>query len=549
MERFKACEKEMKTKAFSREGLNAAAKLDPKEQLKFELCQWITTMVDELSRQIEQSEAEIESLQLAKKKKDSEKEARLDELETMNERRGWHVGRLELILRLLENGNLQVDAVAEAKDDIAYFVESNTVSHSSPLPSLVVLTRSIYTQEEDFEEDEGIYDELNLQEEEDIYGLNKDDDIESHDSVSVAEETPSIPPTPSTTAPALFSPPPRTPAKEAPVEKSPAQVKVPTKPSPTATRKMTLDSTTAPRPNFIAANTTPSRTNASNATIELGVPTPRTAPVPTVLPPIRYAAAAAAANAPLPPPASLPPPAVVAAPVSAPPPGLPLPPSISAPASVSTTADSRVTSSVSSPELAKNVLPTSQPGVGMSLVSPAMSAASLNVRLPSLRQFVDESNFRRIRAFEILVLILMSNDREVTRMGLHRSRRLWRRYLLTRNNSNNSNHRLHPRCPLNTNNNSSPLNSSSNNNNCRSSSNHNSSSSNNSNNSNNRNRQLLSVARKDLLERRLAHRANRGYQVVSPISLPASNLRNRNVRFSPSLSSSSLGVGADAVGE
>ena len=130
MERFKACEKEMKTKAFSREGLNAAAKLDPKEQLKFELCQWITTMVDELSRQIEQSEAEIESLQLAKKKKDSEKEARLEELETMNERRGWHVGRLELILRLLENGGLQVEMVAEAKDDIAYFVESNTVRPS-----------------------------------------------------------------------------------------------------------------------------------------------------------------------------------------------------------------------------------------------------------------------------------------------------------------------------------------------------------------------------------------------------------------------------------
>lgn len=130
MERFKACEKEMKTKAFSKEGLNATAKLDPKEQLKMELCNWVTTMVDELARQVEVTESEIEVITLAKKKKDTEKEARLDELETLNERRNWHVGRLELILRLLENGNLSVDSVAEAKDDIAYFVESNTVCDS-----------------------------------------------------------------------------------------------------------------------------------------------------------------------------------------------------------------------------------------------------------------------------------------------------------------------------------------------------------------------------------------------------------------------------------
>jgi CCR4-NOT transcription complex subunit 3 len=126
MERFKACEKEMKTKAFSKEGLSAAAKLDPKEQQKMELCHWITTMVDELGRQVEQAEAEIETLQLLKKKKDSDREQRLDELETLNERRAWHINRLELILRLLENGNLQTETVADVKDDIAYFVESNT---------------------------------------------------------------------------------------------------------------------------------------------------------------------------------------------------------------------------------------------------------------------------------------------------------------------------------------------------------------------------------------------------------------------------------------
>lgn len=128
MERFKACEKEMKTKAFSKEGLNAATKLDPKEQQKLEMCQWIGSMVEELSRQVEQAEAELEQIQSTRgKKKDSEREQRLEELENLNERRAWHINRLELILRLLENGNLQTDAVTNIKEDIAYFVESNTV--------------------------------------------------------------------------------------------------------------------------------------------------------------------------------------------------------------------------------------------------------------------------------------------------------------------------------------------------------------------------------------------------------------------------------------
>jgi CCR4-NOT transcription complex subunit 3 len=140
MEKFKACEKEMKTKAFSKEGLSAAAKLDPKEQQKLDLCQWIQTMVEELSRQVEQAEAELETIQgLKSKKKDSEREARLEELERLNERRSWHINRLELILRLLENGNLQTDSVTNVKDDIAYFVESNTVSQH-------ILSASLYSR-------------------------------------------------------------------------------------------------------------------------------------------------------------------------------------------------------------------------------------------------------------------------------------------------------------------------------------------------------------------------------------------------------------------
>ncbi|KAI7098507.1 hypothetical protein KC316_g21145, partial [Hortaea werneckii] len=68
MEMFKAVEKEMKTKAYSKEGLSAAAKLDPKEQEKLELCNFLGEMVDELARQIESQEAEAETLHAGLKK-------------------------------------------------------------------------------------------------------------------------------------------------------------------------------------------------------------------------------------------------------------------------------------------------------------------------------------------------------------------------------------------------------------------------------------------------------------------------------------------------
>lgn len=129
MEKFKACEKEMKTKAFSKEGLIASAKLDPKAQAKQEVTDWVQTQVEALLLQVEQSEAEIESLQGAGKKKGKANSTvgRLEELEHLNERRKWHISRLEIILRLLDNGSMATERVQDLKEDVNYFVESNTV--------------------------------------------------------------------------------------------------------------------------------------------------------------------------------------------------------------------------------------------------------------------------------------------------------------------------------------------------------------------------------------------------------------------------------------
>jgi CCR4-NOT transcription complex subunit 3 len=114
MERFKACEKELKTKAFSKEGLNAATKIDPKEQEKEELCSWVNDTVESLSMQLEKFDAELEMLLVLikkSKKHDTSKSERLEQVKHQIERHKFHILKLEIILRMLENGNLSFEEV------------------------------------------------------------------------------------------------------------------------------------------------------------------------------------------------------------------------------------------------------------------------------------------------------------------------------------------------------------------------------------------------------------------------------------------------------
>jgi CCR4-NOT transcription complex subunit 3 len=173
MEKFKAVEKAMKTKAYSKEGLSAAAKLDPKERAKMEACDFLGTMVDELERQIETLEAEGESIQatMKKGKNQASKADRMAEIERITERHKWHQGKLELIKRSLENGGVETEQVNDLEETIRYYVTDG--------------------MNEDFMEDDEMYDDLNLDEEEDNYGMNNDNDrVSSQDTQSIQEEAP-----------------------------------------------------------------------------------------------------------------------------------------------------------------------------------------------------------------------------------------------------------------------------------------------------------------------------------------------------------------------
>lgn len=172
MEKFKAVEKEMKTKAYSKEGLQLASKLDPKDKEKLEVVEFLQHMNEELDRQVETIEAEVEGLQatLKKGKKDSAKAERISELEETAERHKWHMSKLELLQRALQNGNVETEQVKEIEEGIKYYVDSN--------------------QEPDFMEDDTMYDDLNLQEEEAIFGLGPEADrVSSQDTQSIQDDS------------------------------------------------------------------------------------------------------------------------------------------------------------------------------------------------------------------------------------------------------------------------------------------------------------------------------------------------------------------------
>lgn len=174
MEKFKAVEKEMKTKAYSKEGLMASIRLDPMAQKKADLQNFLSDCTSELDRQIEACEAEAESLtvHLRKGKKDSSKADRVAEVERQVECHKWHQGRLELIMRLLENGKLDTEQVERVRDNIKFYVDSN--------------------QDVDFQDydNDTIYDELDLDEEnaEDLYGIGADADRSSQDTQSIQDD-------------------------------------------------------------------------------------------------------------------------------------------------------------------------------------------------------------------------------------------------------------------------------------------------------------------------------------------------------------------------
>lgn len=127
MERFKVCEKEAKTKAFSKEGLSAAAsRQDPKDKAKGESREWLNSTVDTLGEQVEEFEAELEEVSSGPSRgKKSKPPPRVNHLEESIARHKAHITRLEQLLRLLDNDEVSVEDIEGLQDLVDDYLERN----------------------------------------------------------------------------------------------------------------------------------------------------------------------------------------------------------------------------------------------------------------------------------------------------------------------------------------------------------------------------------------------------------------------------------------
>lgn len=126
MERFKEVEKVSKMKQFSYEGLEMQAKLGARgldEAKKNDASRYIIEVLEELNRQNELLSGELS--QLNHKKKLGAVQQSIDDVTEKFERNNTHIGKLELILRNLENDRLEPERIDEIRDDLDYYVENN----------------------------------------------------------------------------------------------------------------------------------------------------------------------------------------------------------------------------------------------------------------------------------------------------------------------------------------------------------------------------------------------------------------------------------------
>merc|ERR1712238_473855 len=123
MEQFKVCEKETKTKTYSKEGLARAEKLTPEEQGKLDTCNWVKTIIENLQQLVEERDVEIERLSAGKGKKTNKNV--IEEYSEIMASHKYHINKLEGIMRLVMNDRLDAEPVNDLKDDLDYYLEAH----------------------------------------------------------------------------------------------------------------------------------------------------------------------------------------------------------------------------------------------------------------------------------------------------------------------------------------------------------------------------------------------------------------------------------------
>lgn len=124
METFKIVERDSKTKAYSKEALGLPAKIDPAEKEKYEVRDWLNKTIESLNIESDKHEADVETIhaQNRKGKSKDKQQDKLDGLQQFISNHRWHVIRLEALLRMLDNDNIDVNDVKSIQEEVDYYL-------------------------------------------------------------------------------------------------------------------------------------------------------------------------------------------------------------------------------------------------------------------------------------------------------------------------------------------------------------------------------------------------------------------------------------------
>lgn len=131
MERFQKCERDLKTKQYSKEGLSKSEKVDPHEGERLRHKAWIQECIEKQQVQIDEMDADIESQTVCSSRRSRKKEEKEDSpailhLRHMQETHRWHTTKLEQLLRKIENDDVDLQEMDDLKENVEYYVDDNS---------------------------------------------------------------------------------------------------------------------------------------------------------------------------------------------------------------------------------------------------------------------------------------------------------------------------------------------------------------------------------------------------------------------------------------
>merc|ERR1712113_245583 len=86
--------------------------------------EWLAQTIQSLNDQLDQFEADLELL-VSKKSLSNDDKARQAQLRTLQDQHRWHIKKLELVLRAVDNDAIEISDLAVVRDSIDYYVDNN----------------------------------------------------------------------------------------------------------------------------------------------------------------------------------------------------------------------------------------------------------------------------------------------------------------------------------------------------------------------------------------------------------------------------------------